>query len=265
MQLSIITINLNNHKGLLKTLESVVHQTFTDYEYLVIDGASTDKSKALIKEYQSNIAYWISGPDTGIYNAMNKGISKASGEYCLFLNSGDWLYNNNVLKDCFEIEFNEDFVYGHQVIEQDGKFVEDPCLDVLYLTFSTLKKSHIPHQCTFIKRSLFDRLGSYNEENKIISDWEFLMKGLFIYGCSIRRIPVKMTVYNTEGISSTIEYKKHQLEERRKFLENQFPLFIADYDYYEAFMQKKYIRIILRIRDVTKKILSILFGRKIGV
>ncbi|MDR2910496.1 MAG: glycosyltransferase [Bacteroidales bacterium] len=95
MKLSIITINLNNVAGLQKTIESVVKQTFTDYEYIVIDGGSTDGSADIIKQHANKITYWVSEPDKGIYNAMNKGIRVAKGEYCLFLNSGDWLINSN--------------------------------------------------------------------------------------------------------------------------------------------------------------------------
>lgn len=263
--LSLITINFNNKLGLLKTIQSVKIQNFQDFEFIIIDGGSYDGSVDIINQYSDIITYWISESDSGIYDAMNKGIKQAKGEYCLFLNSGDWFYGNNVLKDCFEIGFSEDFVYGHQVFEYNGRFVEDLSLDVAYLTFSTLKKSHIPHQCTFIKRNLFDKIGLYNEENKIISDWEFLMKGLFIYGCSIRRIPVEITVYDTNGLSSVDEFKKHQFEERRRFLDKQFNLFMPDYDYYEAFMNKNYIRVTLRIRDITKKILSIFLVKKGGL
>ena len=208
MMLSIISINLNNSQGLKKTIESVANQSYSEYEYIIIDGASEDGSIDIIKSHHDKITYWVSEPDTGIYNAMNKGIKHAKGEYCLFLNSGDSLYNENVLRDCFDIEFSEDFVYGYQLIKKNGDFVEDLCLDVPYISFSTLKKAHIPHQCTFIKRELFNKIGPYNEENKIVSDWEFIMRGLFIHGCSIKRIPVKMTVYDTSGISTIEEFKK---------------------------------------------------------
>ena len=89
MKLSVITINYNNAEGLAKTMDSVFRQRFSDFEYIVIDGGSTDGSKDLIVNNQDKIAYWCSEKDSGIYNAMNKGIREASGEYLLFLNSGD--------------------------------------------------------------------------------------------------------------------------------------------------------------------------------
>ena len=101
-QLSIITINYNNLAGLQKTFESVFNQTFQDFEYIVIDGGSTDGSKELIEQYHDKIDYWVSEPDSGIYNAMNKGIVRANGEYLQFLNSGDSLLGENILKNVFK-------------------------------------------------------------------------------------------------------------------------------------------------------------------
>ena len=91
LKISIITINYNNKSGLEKTIESVLQQTYDNIEYLVIDGNSTDGSKDVIKKYKHRISYWVSEPDSGIYNAMNKGGTKATGDYLLFLNSGDVL------------------------------------------------------------------------------------------------------------------------------------------------------------------------------
>ena len=114
-QISIITINYNNASGLEKTIRSVVEQTYNEYEYIIIDGASSDKSKEVIQEYQRYIDFWCSEKDSGIYNAMNKGIQKASGEYLLFLNSGDVLNNSAVLADIHGFLSGEDFVYGDLV------------------------------------------------------------------------------------------------------------------------------------------------------
>ena len=111
MKYSIITVNFNNKEGLRKTIESVIHQSFCDFEYIVIDGGSTDGSMDIIKEYESHINYWVSEPDKGIYNAMNKGILKAQGDYINFMNSGDCLYDNNVLNNTLPY-LTADIVYG---------------------------------------------------------------------------------------------------------------------------------------------------------
>ena len=93
MKLSIITINYNNAIGLEKTIKSLIEQSYQEYEYIVIDGASDDDSKAVILKNQSHISTWCSEKDTGVYNAMNKGILRSTGEYLLFLNSGDYLHD----------------------------------------------------------------------------------------------------------------------------------------------------------------------------
>ena len=106
-QLSIITINRNDAQGLEKTLESIwKKQSFKDFVHIIIDGASTDNSINIIKKYASHLSYWVSEPDKGIYNAMNKGIIKAKGNYLLFLNSGDWL-ENDILARVFKENFTD--------------------------------------------------------------------------------------------------------------------------------------------------------------
>ena len=96
-KLSIITINLNNQSGLIKTIQSVISQTFKDFEWIIIDGDSTDGSKELLKKHIQHFTHCISEKDNGIYNAMNKGIKLAQGEYIYFLNSGDYLCNKDTM------------------------------------------------------------------------------------------------------------------------------------------------------------------------
>ena len=103
MKLSVITINYNNKEGLKKTIESVVSQIYQDFEYIVVDGGSTDGSIDIIREYDKHIDFWISEPDRGIYNAMNKGIKFSHGEFCLFLNSGDCLLSSTSISQVFPL------------------------------------------------------------------------------------------------------------------------------------------------------------------
>lgn len=98
MKFSIITINYNNCEGLEKTIQSVIEQSYKGYEYIVIDGGSTDGSIDIIKKYEPSITFWVSEKDSGIYNAMNKGIRHSTGEYLNFMNSGDTFYEPEVLK-----------------------------------------------------------------------------------------------------------------------------------------------------------------------
>ena len=110
MKYSIITINYNNADGLRRTIESVVSQTYADYEYLIIDGGSTDGSVNAIKEYEDKISYWVSEKDGGIYNAMNKGVKVAHGEYLIFMNSGDVFYNDRVIERIESSQRTDDII-----------------------------------------------------------------------------------------------------------------------------------------------------------
>jgi len=205
MKLSIITINLNNKDGLRKTIESVVSQTFSDYEYIVIDGASTDESVEVIKEYKDKITYWISEPDKGIYNAMNKGILQAKGEYCLFLNSGDCMYQHTTLQDSFR-DINTDIVYGNVVVTVDGKEEERGGISKSDITLFDIMFGVIFHQASFIRTNLFFEIGLYSENYKIVSDWRFFLQCTIKDNISFKYIDQSITRYELSGVSSTDGY-----------------------------------------------------------
>ena len=116
LKLSIITVNLNTLEGLKRTYESIVSQTFKNYESLVIDGGSTDGSKEFIEQHQDKFSYWCSEPDKGIYNAMNKGIVRAKGEYLNFMNSGDCFASENTLTEVFCTPQTADILYGYMLV-----------------------------------------------------------------------------------------------------------------------------------------------------
>jgi len=200
MKLSIITINLNNASGLEKTIQSVVNQTFTDFEYILIDGNSKDESVEIIKKYSSKIYYWVSEPDTGIYNAMNKGIRKAVGDYCLFLNSGDWLISSTTLQDVFNEISNTtpaDIFYSDRN-NSDGNIIVYPDK----LTIDYLFIYGINHQNSLIKRLLFLKHDFYNELLHIVSDQEFFMKEMWIYKSKFTKIKTSISIFDVHGIGS---------------------------------------------------------------
>ena len=144
MKYSIITINYNNKEGLRETIESVIHQTFHDFEYIVIDGGSTDGSADILREYDKYITYWVSEPDRGIYHAMNNGIKQAHGTYFIFMNSGDCFYNDSVLNDVLEF-LNKDIIVGKSYYENGvhGFYKQD-------ITLLDLFNGTLPHQATFL-------------------------------------------------------------------------------------------------------------------
>jgi len=200
-KVSIITINLNNKEGLERTIRSVIEQTYADYEYIVIDGGSTDGSIQVIKQNQSKITHWISEKDTGIYNAMNKGISMAKGEYCLFLNSGDYLVSSEIITKVFSKNYVEDILYG-ELIFDFGEGRKDIAKLPEKLDNTYLYNDNIWHPATFIKRLLLQSVGGYNEKYNIAADYDFFFNVIGAKKVNCKYLPYPITVYDTMGVSS---------------------------------------------------------------
>ncbi|MFV8342092.1 glycosyltransferase family 2 protein [Flavobacterium sp. XS2P39] len=225
-KLSIITINYNNLEGLKKTMESVVNQTWREFEYIIIDGSSTDGSAAYIESQRGKIDYWISESDTGVYNAMNKGILKATGEYLLFLNSGDHLYSNTILQENVKHLQNYDLIYFS--IEVTGDNTSEIVSYPEKLRFSDFYYGTLCHQSTFIKTDLFGKFGLYDENLKIVSDWKFFILALFKYNCSYFKVDAILATYYLDGISSDVANIKVLYEERQEVFNSDFKGYIED-------------------------------------
>lgn len=244
MKLSIITINLNNASGLQKTIGSVVSQTFTDFEYIVIDGGSTDGSVDVIREYSDKITFWVSERDKGIYNAMNKGIEKANGEYCLFLNSGDWLVDDNVVYDFIDAAFKEAFVAGNMIFFNNGNLILMESVQKKDLGLNLFYNKSLPHPATFIKRELFTTFGLFNEDYKIVSDWEFFLKQLILNKSSYNHFDRNIAYFDGSGISCLQENEKVIKEEKEKVFSINFPLI------YKSFKELHDEISILKLHDI---------------
>lgn len=201
-KLSVITINRNNAAGLRRTIESVVQQTATSIEYIVIDGDSTDGSVDIIRRYEPGIKYWISEPDRGIYHAMNKGIKQATGEYCQFLNSGDYLLTPDVTERMLRDMPPCSILYGNKIREINGKWMVQRSYAGRPITLLDLYRSTIFHATAYIKRSLFDTYGLYDESLKIVSDWKFYLVAVGLHNEPVAYRDVDMVWFDTGGISS---------------------------------------------------------------
>ena len=212
-QLSVITINFNNASGLEKTISSLVCQLYQDFELIVIDGGSVDESVDIIKKFSNKIAYWVSENDKGIYNAQNKGIEKAKGNYCLFLNSGDYLVDETVLKNVFDKKITEDIVFG-DMITVDASGVKKRMNMPDSVGMKRMLADTVWHPVTFINRKLFVKYGSYNENYTIASDYEFFVKVLIEKKCSYKHLPIAISVFDRTGISSDKSNIKSLIEER---------------------------------------------------
>lgn len=246
IKLSIITINYNNRDGLRKTIESVVGQTFRDFEYIVIDGGSTDGSVVIIKEYADRIDYWVSEKDKGIYNAMNKGALAARGEYTLFLNSGDSLLDNSVLSHVFENNLFADIVCGNIISDKGGTMFAPEMVTMEYFILGCL-----PHPSSLIRRKLFD-IHPYDENFKIAGDWEFFLYHLIVGNVTYQHIVVNITLFDTTGISSSTNKDMHDVQLRREAINRILPPRVAkDYaifmgekdDYHRLFYTLEHTRL----------------------
>ena len=220
MKYSIITVNYNNKEGLRETIESVIHQTFRDFEFIIIDGGSTDGSTDVLKEYNAQIDFWVSEPDGGIYQGMNKGIKKASGDYLNFMNSGDCFYNEEVLQNIADKRSTSDIVVGkdyHYNSETQKGFstILPPRISMLTFYIQTL-----PHQSSFFKRELFkDSL--YDESLKIVADIKFYIQKICVEGCSVEEIDVIICRREPDGISKS--YNERRIAEHQAVLAEFLP------------------------------------------
>ena len=202
MKYSIITVNYNNKEGLRKTIESVIHQTYRDFEFIIIDGGSTDGSTDILKEYDTQIDFWVSEPDGGIYPGMNKGISKATGEYLNFMNSGDCLYDDNVLQKLSDKKVQGDIIVGkdyhyNSQTQQGFSTILPPRISMITFFIQTL-----PHQSSFFKRELFSNT-LYDESLRIVADIKFYIQKLCIESCSIDIIDDIICRREPDGISKS--------------------------------------------------------------
>lgn len=201
MKLSIISICYNDKQGLQRTLESIKSQTVHDFQYIVIDGASTDGSAELLGDYASVIDYSISEPDKGIYNAMNKGIRKADGEYCLFMNAGDTLFADDTIERVLPQLDGTDFLSGDTIcVCPDGKTkVWKAVSDASTYLMSMYSLSH---QATFIKTELLKKR-PYREDLKVVSDWEQMFYELIIRDRTYKRLILNICKFAQGGVSSS--------------------------------------------------------------
>lgn len=203
MQLSIITINYNNLAGLKKTAESIISQTWRDFEWIIIDGGSSDGSKDYIEQLASkpenNISYWCSEPDKGIYNALNKGIGHCNGEYVSCMNSGDCFNDDAVLFKVFTDKPETDVIYGDAlyIYEKDQEIRRFPDR----LSFRWLYHDTLNHQASFGRKEILRSL-LFDESYKIMADRKVWLQ-MYVMGCSFHHVAIPICIYDTTGVSAT--------------------------------------------------------------
>ncbi len=230
MELSIITVNYNNKAGLAKTLASIEAQTCKPAQCIVIDGGSADESLAVIDRYKAMLNHSVSEPDRGVYEAMNKGIRAATAEYILFLNSGDILASAEVLQQAATYFEEKDLVYGNLLLDKGtGLPAEKVYPDTLSFSHFFINDESLPHPATFIRKSLFEKVGYYTESFKIVSDWEFWLKALFLHNASYCHIPLAVSVFDMEGMSSSQANQERITAEKKEVYSRYFSHLVEEF------------------------------------
>ena len=261
MKISIVTINYNNAEGLRRTLESVAAQTYHEIEHVIVDGASTDNSVEIIKDYVRRFeigdlrlenVIWSSEKDNGIYNAMNKGVKKATGDYVFILNSGDVLagpevtarmiaaLNDGMSRDKSLNDGGIDILIGNIIhaypggkrTVESGKWKVESgkphAMDVSMLTFYS---GTVPHDAAFVKRELFAQYGYFDEKMKICADWKLYLDMIALGRVQPLYVDIDVVLFDMSGISNT--NNELRLAERKAYLEQVLPAAVLkDYDAY---------------------------------
>ena len=214
-KISIITINYNNAEGLARTMKSVIDQDYCNIDYIVIDGGSTDASQAIIDQYPADVSYTVSEKDEGVYDAQNKGLAKATGDYVLVLNAGDELADPLVLQRIFSQQQEADIVYGNMVIvHPDGRRENGympSSIDMNHMMRDTLW-----HPVSFVKHSFLEKIGLYDTSYKIVADYDWFLRAIFKYGATLHYVNTPVAVFYLGGLSSLPENsEKIRLERLR--------------------------------------------------
>jgi glycosyltransferase involved in cell wall biosynthesis len=220
-RLSIITIVLNDIEGIKLTIDSVLAQSYTGFEYIVIDGASNDGTTEEIRKYTNRIDTFISEKDNGIYDAFNKAIRIATGDYCLFLNSGDYLADGKVIETMMQCADGDSIIYGDMYIkENSGKLRLGKMPD--QITFNHMIADTLWHPVSFIPKKLFDRFGYYDENLRMVADYEFFLRTIIVNKIPAKHISLPVSVFNLKGFSSDPKNIQLQKTERRMAQEKYF-------------------------------------------
>ncbi len=253
--ISIITVCYNSEKLIQRTIESVLHQSYSNIEYILIDGNSTDSTLNIIKSFEKEarvmgIDYkWICEDDRGIYDAMNKAISLSNGIFLNFLNAGDYYCNTSIVKSVMPYLNSEcNVFYGGTIHYNENIKYNRRYLEIKDEKSSYIKGLMFCHQATFIRKSIFEIIGVYSEEYSLVADHEWFLRYLSKYGFNkVFRGNILIVYYDIGGLSATNRLKV--LNERldlSKQYKDQFKGFPYSVMYNRFYFLKESILIVLK-------------------
>lgn len=233
MKVSIITVCLNSKNYIEESIRSVLGQSYGDIDYVLIDGASSDGTLEIIDRYKEHISTIISEQDTGIYNAMNKGINLSRGDIIFFLNSDDKLIDNHVISDVVGlfVKNDIDLLCGDILYKKNSKSII--IKGHAEITRQKMAASTLPHQAVFARKSLFDTVGLFDEKLPIVADYDWLLRALLGNHCNYYYYARKISLFSAEGISNQVNFESERRSAMKKyfstweiFLYRSLPLFL---------------------------------------
>lgn len=258
--ISVITISFNALAHIEKTIQSVITQKYNKFEYIVVDGKSNDGTVSIIRKYDNSIDKWISEPDTGIYNAMNKAVKLATGKYCIFMNAGDTFLHDKVLYEVDKyLETDIDIISGNNIITQNNKLIAYYKAPKA-ITFNHLFNSSLCHQATFIKRELLIE-NPYDESLRMVSDWKFWIQTIVLKNSSYKNVNIDICNFDASGITYT-QQEKGFIEREKVFQELIPSRIISDYIFFNKkrsiihriykLIQRKYMQYSYQLKNKSK-------------
>lgn len=250
--ISVITISYNEVATIEQTILSIINQTYPNIEYIIIDGGSKDGTVDIINKYANKIDYWVSEPDKGIYNAMNKGINNARGKYLNFMNAGDCFYSEQSLANVFnEIDYDIDYIAGI-AIYSNGSLWRPVKSNFSFVDI--FKGGVANHQASFIKRDLFDR-GKYDESLQIISDEKFFFERILMEGGTYLALDCIISKCDVTGISNQPNVGEIVKKERKRIFSLNIPQRIL-VDYERMTRENMFVKISKRIVRAMARIIN---------
>lgn len=227
LKVSVITVCYNAEEFIEKAINSVLKQTYESLEYIIIDGASTDNTVLIIKKYKSKIAFFLSEPDKGMYEAMNKGMKAATGDILYFLNSDDTFYDEYVVENIVKVfQKNDDveLIYG-PIIIRDPTTNESFIKPHDHITKSFFIYNAICQQGTFYKAGVFKKCGQFNDTYKIVGDYEWILRAFYKYNIKRQYYESIIAIFRNGGMSNSDEFSSLHIIERQKVIKNYFNKF----------------------------------------
>jgi glycosyltransferase len=197
LKLSIITVTLNSAKHLEETIKSVLAQNYKHFEYIIIDGGSTDGTLDIIKKYEKNLEYWISEPDKGMYDAMNKGIARASGDIVGIINSDDYYFPGAFSKvtEAFVDESLDQYIFWGDIVQGDS-------LTLGWRPWNLRRGAFAPHPSMFCPKKIYDRIGTYSLDYKVLGDYDFMYRAIHKYGIRPLYLHEPIAFFRLGGLAS---------------------------------------------------------------